>query len=211
MKLAQYVVGMVATNCYFAINEETNEVIVVDPGDNGDKLAEEIKKNSLKPVAILLTHGHCDHTNGIEGLKAEIGDSGLKAYALLEEKELLEEPKLNQSKYMGYGKKSYPADCYIKDGDELTLAGMSFKVIATPGHTPGGCCYYFENDNILFSGDTLFCQSVGRTDFPGGSMSELMSSIKDKLFLLPDDTVVLPGHNSHTTIGDEKVYNPFVA
>ena len=101
------------------------------------------------------------------------------------------------------------ADVYVKDGDEITIAGMDFRVIATPGHTAGGCCYYFKEVGFLLSGDTLFAESVGRTDFPTGSMSELVRSIKEKLFLLPDDTKVYPGHGESTTIGHEKEYNPF--
>lgn len=105
---------------------------------------------------------------------------------------------------------SYHADVYVKEGQILQLAGMEIKVLHTPGHTPGGCCYYLEEEHVLFSGDTLFCQSVGRTDFPGGSMSQIVRSIKKKLLSLPDEVKVYPGHMDLTTIGMEREQNPFL-
>lgn len=210
MEVKQFIAGMVSTNCYFLTNEKTNETIIVDPGDNGKELAAQIKEFRLIPVAIILTHGHCDHTEGIEEFRKTLSEYDIPVYALDKEKEMLESPKLNQSAFMGYGGKTYPADEYFTDGQLATIGGLTFKVIATPGHTPGGCCYYFESDKLLFSGDTLFAQSIGRTDFPGGDMQAILDSIRQKLFVLPDDTVVLPGHNNHTTIEIEKNTNPFL-
>ena len=125
------------------------------------------------------------------------------------EKELLRDAHKNVSEQAGRPCIT-SADVYLKDGQELTLAGMQCKVIATPGHTVGGCCYYFEEAGFLVAGDTLFAESVGRTDFPTGSMSTLVRSIKDKLFVLPDDTKVYPGHGESTTIAHEKEYNSFL-
>ena len=104
----------------------------------------------------------------------------------------------------------FHADIYLKDEQELDLAGFHIRVLPTPGHTPGGCCYYFPYENVVFSGDTLFCTSVGRTDFPGGSMSDIIRSIKEKLMTLPDRTTVYPGHNDVTTIENERMYNPYL-
>lgn len=209
MKIEMLAVGELGTNCYFLINEDNNNLIVVDPGGNGDRLAERINSNNLTLSAILLTHGHCDHTDGIEDLRAGISYP-VEVYALKDEEETLLNPSINMSVNMGWGSKTYPADKYLNDGDTLTIGGMTFEVIATPGHTKGGCCYYFRDDNLLLSGDTLFAQSIGRTDFPGGSMEVLSDSIKNRLYTLPDDTDVLPGHMGATTIGREKVSNMFV-
>ena len=206
MKIEQYCVGQVGTNCYFAINEACNEVLIVDPGDSTGMLAEKIRQEGLLPRAILLTHGHFDHAMAAEELA---GMFGVKIYAHEAEQEVLRQPRLNVSAMIGR-RDTYHADIFVKDGEELELAGMPCKVLHTPGHTAGGCCYYFEQDKTLFSGDTLFCQSVGRTDFPGGSMAQIVRSIKEKLLTLPDDVRVYPGHMDATTIGFERVQNPFI-
>ncbi|MFG6383597.1 MAG: MBL fold metallo-hydrolase [Lachnospiraceae bacterium] len=207
MKIEQYCVGEVATNCYFVINDETKEMLIIDPGDFAQMLAEKIKQKGLKPQAILLTHGHFDHAMAAEEL-AEIFH--IKVYAHESEKNTLEQPQLNVSAMIGK-RDSYHADVYVKEGEILKLANMELKVLHTPGHTEGGCCYYLEKEQVVFSGDTLFCQSVGRTDFPGGSMSQIVRSIKEKLMVLPDETKVYPGHMDITTIGKERAYNPFIS
>lgn len=206
MEMKHYCVGQVATNCYFAINEETKEMLVIDPGDSAQMLAEKIKKEGLKPKAVLLTHGHFDHAMAAEEL-AEL--FGIPVYAHEAEKDTLEDSGKNVSIMIGR-RDSYHADVYVRDGEVLQLAGMELKVLHTPGHTAGGCCYYLEKEKVLFSGDTLFCQSVGRTDFPGGSMSKLVRSIKEKLMPLPDEVRVYPGHMGLTTIGTERARNPYL-
>lgn len=207
MKIEQYCVGQVQTNCYFAINEKTQEMLVIDPGDSAQLLADKIKQKGLKPKGVLLTHGHFDHAMAAKELA---GIFGVKIYAHEAEKETLEQPGLNASGMVGR-RDSYQADVLVKDGEVLQLAGMDLKVLHTPGHTEGGCCFYSEENKVLFSGDTLFCQSVGRTDFPRGSMSQLIHSIKDKLLPLPDDVKVYPGHMGVTTIGMERKGNPFIS
>lgn len=206
MKIEQYCVGEVATNCYFLINDETKEMLVIDPGDSAKMLAEKIRQKNLKPQAVLLTHGHFDHAMAAEELAENFG---IKIYAHEAEKDTLEQPGRNVSSMIGRGE-SYHADVFVTDGEILKLAGMELKVLHTPGHTEGGCCYYLEQEKVLFSGDTLFCQSVGRTDFPGGSMSKIVRSIKEKLLALPDDVRVYPGHMDLTTIGRERTGNPFL-
>lgn len=206
MKVEQYVVGPVQTNCYFVINEETLETLVIDPGARADKLAAVIGEEKLNPVAILLTHGHFDHAGAAEEL-AEKFD--IKIYALEKERETLQNPDINLSGWEGK-QRSYRADCFLRDEEELDLAGFHIRVFHTPGHTVGGCCYFFAYQKAVFVGDTLFAQSVGRTDFPKGSMSELVRAVKEKLMVLPDDVTVYPGHNEITTIGTERMYNPYL-
>lgn len=206
IKVKNYVVSAFGTNCYFVINTETMGVLIVDPGDNAPALSEAIRKEKLKPAAVLLTHGHLDHAGAAEELSKEYG---IKVYAHEAERETLENPRMNLTSSFGAGI-SFDADVYLKDNEVLKLIGYSIKVLFTPGHTPGGCCYYFPEQKLLFSGDTLFSQSVGRTDFPGGSSSILVRSIREKLMELPEDVRVYPGHMDETSIGTEKMYNPFL-
>lgn len=205
LKINQYVVGPVQTNCYFAINEDTKELLVIDPGASPKQLAEKIRQEGCTPVAILLTHGHFDHATGAEELAAEFG---IQIYAYETEKETLEDSNLNVSWMIGE-QKVFHADVFVKDQQELDLAGFHIRVLFTPGHTRGGCCYYFPYEEVLFSGDTLFCCSVGRSDLPGGSESGLVRSVREKLLTLPERTTVYPGHNDVTTIENERMYNPY--
>lgn len=206
LRVEQYVVGQVMTNCYFAVNEDTLEVLVIDPGDGAARLIEKIRQENLVPRAVLLTHGHFDHAMAAGEIAREFQ---IPVYAEEHEKETLENPDINLCGMLGR-RESYRADKFVKDGEELSLAGFDIKVMFTPGHTKGGCCYYMEKEQAVFSGDTLFHESVGRTDFPGGSASVLLKSIEDKLMPLPGQVKVYPGHNDVTTIGWERQYNPFL-
>lgn len=206
LRVEQYVVGPVQTNCYFAINDETKEVLIVDPGASGKRLAEIIETEKLNPAAILLTHGHFDHA----GAAAELAEHfHIEIYAEEHERETLENPTLNLSGWEGK-ETVYHADKYLKDEQEIDLAGFHIRVLFTPGHTVGGCCYLFPYQNAVFAGDTLFAQSVGRTDFPKGSAAQLIRAIEEKLLVLPDEVTVYTGHNEITTIGTERMYNPYL-
>ncbi len=210
--------GMVQTNCYFVFKEDGRDhtpgtdpanptpCVFFDPADKGDIIYEELKKRGFSIEAIYLTHAHFDHIGGVEKLKSL---TGAKVYAYEGEKRLCNDTEYNLSADYGMNLTVDP-DEYLKDYAECEAAGMKFTLLATPGHTEGSCCFYFPDDHILISGDTLFEGSVGRTDFPGGSMSTLVRSCHEKLFVLPDDTLVYPGHGGTTTIGYEKMNNPFL-
>lgn len=199
------VVGPVQTNCYFLSNADTGECVIVDPGEEAAKITDYIEKKDLKPIAILITHGHFDHIGAADAIRNKYG---IKIYAAAAEKETLENTDINLSSQFGGGF-IVKVDEFLSDGQEIELLGEKVRCILTPGHTKGGMCYYFTGSGILFSGDTLFQQSVGRTDFPGGSMSEIVRSIREKLFVLPDYVRVYTGHGMMTSIKDEKMLNPF--
>ena len=205
IKIGRMVLGVCQTNCYFLYRDDSKKCIIIDPADKGAGICKALTDKGFSIAAILLTHGHFDHIWGAEQLREA---SGAALYALSEEQELLENARMNVSAQAGRAC-TLKADEYVKDGQELNIAGMTCRVIATPGHTAGGCSYYFEEPGFLVSGDTLFQESVGRTDLPTGKMGTLIRSIKEKLFVLPEETKVYPGHGDSTTIGHEKKYNPF--
>lgn len=206
LMLRQAVLGPIQTNVYFVKNTETRELFMVDPAANAARIKEMILKMDAGPVAILLTHGHFDHIMAAEELRDYYH---IPIYACRAEADMLRDPVKNMTEYYRVPA-SFDADRYLDDNDEFTCAGFRIQVMHTPGHTVGGCCYYLPEEKILFSGDTLFCGSVGRTDFPGGSMSQIIMSLHRLIDNLPEETEVYPGHNSSTTIGDEKRDNPFV-
>lgn len=204
MKINQLVVGVCQTNCYIINNKDTNEAMIVDPGDQAEDISMRCRMLGVVLKAILLTHGHFDHMMAAGKLKEEFH---IPIYAAEKEVPLLADARANLSAMWARPVCIKP-DCLVKEGDELDICGFSITVIETPGHTIGGVCFYIPEEEVLLSGDTLFCGSFGRTDFPTGSMSVLARSIREKLFQLPDVTQVYPGHESSTTIGYEKRYNP---
>lgn len=206
VKVLTKVVGYVQTNCYIVVDETTKECLIIDPGANAKQLLDEIEHRGFHPLAILLTHGHFDHAGEARELAKKYD---IKIYAHDAERETLEDPNKNLST-MIQKRETYSADIYLENYQELSFGNFHIKVFHTPGHTPGGCCYYFEELGYLFSGDTLFAQSVGRTDFPGGSMSQIVRSIKEQLLRLPDETIVYPGHNEQTSIENERKNNPYL-
>jgi len=206
IKIKTLVLGMVQTNCYIVSNEETKEAIVVDPADQADKIEQYLKANDLVCKGILLTHGHFDHIMAAAQLAAS---TGAKIHAQEEEAGLLEDPMLNASIQFRQECSLVP-EVLLKDQEVLQLAGFTVKVIHTPGHTAGGACYYFVGHGVLFSGDTLFREDIGRYDLPTGDGKVLVESINSKLMLLEDQVVVYPGHGAPTTIGHERDNNRYI-
>ena len=194
------------TNCYVCCNKDTKEGFIVDPGDDFVKITNYINSMDMKVVAIILTHGHFDHILAAEEIKKKYN---IPIYACAKEEKTLQDPRINLT---AFHMSSYTlkADVYLTDLQVVELAGFSVQMIETPGHTLGSCCYYLKDEGVLFSGDTVFCGSVGRTDFPEGSTAAIVNSLHRLLEALPDDTEVYPVHDTSTTIGYEKRYNPFV-
>ncbi len=205
LKVKRRILSACQTNCYYVYRQGANEIVVIDPGDDGDIVYEDVKRLGFEKVAgILLTHGHGDHTGGARKLKEK---SGAKIYAYEDEAEILKDPEKNLSGWFGtaYG---FEADEYFRDKQTFTMADVEFEVLHTPGHTKGGCCYYVAADHVLFCGDTIFNGSVGRTDFYSGSMKVLGDSIRERIMTLPDDVKLYSGHGEATTVGYERNYNP---
>ncbi|TAH75033.1 MAG: MBL fold metallo-hydrolase [Anaerolineaceae bacterium] len=200
------VLGSVQNNCYIVRNQNSKEVLVIDPGDNVDTIEKYLKENDLECKAIFLTHGHFDHITAAPELK-DLTNAPI--YAHEAEVELLKDTELNASAYMGKKVSVHP-DILLKDKEVLKIAGLSWQVIYTPGHTKGGVCYYLHDHGIVFSGDSLFYESIGRTDFPTGNHQMLIEAIHNQLMVLEDSIEVYPGHGRPTTIGHERKNNPYL-
>lgn len=205
LQIETMVLSMMATNCYLAMNRETKKLLIIDPASSPERIISKIEDMGAVPEAVLLTHGHFDHIGAVDALREKYG---IPVCVLDQEQEVCESEEKNLSMMFGRGF-TVKADRFFHDKEIAELAGMQIHVLHTPGHTLGGSCYYIPEESVLFSGDTLFCCSVGRTDFPTGSMSRLHEAIHTRLFVLPEDTLVLPGHNESTSIGYEKKYNPY--
>lgn len=205
-KLKTFMVGPVRTNCYVISNGTTGEAIVFDPGDMPDIIEQYLKDNNLAGKGIFLTHGHFDHILGVKELAES---TKMKVYALEKEAELLQDSQLNSSARVHRPCRVTP-DVLLKDQEQITLAGFTIRVIHTPGHTIGGGCYYFQEEGILISGDTLFREDIGRSDLPTGNGEQLLESIQEKLMVLEDRVEVYPGHGAPTSIGHEREYNSYI-
>lgn len=205
-EIMKKVLGVCATNCYLIGNPDTREAVVVDPADRADVLISAWEQANWKPTSVLLTHGHFDHIGALAGVRRKYPD--IKVYAAAREEAVLKSDRLNLSSMFGAAF-TEQADIYLEDGQEISVLGKMCKCLLVPGHTQGGMCYYFPDEKVVFTGDTLFCYSVGRTDFPTGDAKALEDNIREKLFCLPDDTLVLPGHDAQTMIGKEKAGNPY--
>ena len=199
------VVGPVQTNCYLIKNKENeSKAVLIDPGDDAGRILDALKKQETEPVAILLTHGHFDHIEAVPAIKEAYPSCTL--CIALAEKPMVEDPSLNADFLDGM---LILPDRYLEDGDVLEYIGKQIRVISSPGHTAGSVCYYFEEDKVLFAGDTIFLGSCGRTDLPTGDEREMFRSLEMLLTTLPGDTVVYPGHGPSTTIERERMVEGF--
>lgn len=219
IRIENIVLGMCATNCYavfdggaktpggYIDDGQLKEAVIIDPAADAACIEAMIARYKLRPVAVLLTHGHFDHLSAADAVRRRYG---IKVYAGNEERSVMNSSSYNLSlPFTGEGM-TLEADEYFKPGEELDFAGFRIGTIPVPGHTIGSVCYYFEEQKVLFSGDTLFAGSVGRSDFPTGNAGQLIRAIKSGLMSLPDDVKVYPGHGESTTIGCERVNNPFI-
>lgn len=205
MEVFKVEVMPLGTNCYLAYDKDTKEGIVIDPGGNGELILNKIKEKALQPKAIINTHGHWDHI----GANVAVAEAlNIPVYIHKDDGAYLTDPAMNISNMMGTKSVAKAADGFLAEGDKVVFGNCSLTVIHTPGHTPGGISLYGEG--VVFSGDSLFMRSIGRTDLPGGDYGVLLDSIKNKLLVLPGDTIVCPGHGMVTTIRDELNGNPFV-
>jgi len=204
VRVEKVIVGTIETNCYIVWEEDKSDAVVIDPGADADTIGRVLNKFHLTPEAVLLTHGHGDHIGGCNEL-------GLDVYVHKADSDFLSNPELNLSAFVSLPVTVKQTVHLFERENELQFekSGLVFKIIHTPGHTPGGCCFLIEK--FLFAGDTLFRESIGRTDFAASSFENLINSIKEKILVLPDEVIIYPGHGESTTVGREKKFNPFLS
>lgn len=207
MNLGKVTVGPFEVNCYLYWDSNSQKGIIIDPGAEAGHIIDNIRQANFIPQAILLTHGHGDHIAAIPQLKEKYD---LPVYIGENDKELLLNPDKNLSALLGEPLIITPPDYLLEDEQLLDIRGLLLKVLSTPGHTPGGVCFLDEKEGLLFTGDTLFYGSIGRTDLVGGSYETLIASIHNKILTLPDEIVCYPGHGPQTTVGGERINNPFL-
>ncbi|ODA41763.1 MBL fold metallo-hydrolase [Desulfosporosinus sp. BG] len=198
--------GAMGANCYLYACMESKQAVIIDPGADGKRIYNWVLEKGLKVNYILLTHGHVDHIGAVDELRGLIGEVSVGIHA--GDAEMLTNAKKNLSSYLGSNVVLQSADFLLQDGQELSIGKQRLRVISTPGHSPG--CVCFLSAEGLFSGDTLFAGSIGRTDFPGGSLDQLLKGVKEKLLVLAENTKVYPGHGEATTIAEEKRDNPYL-
>lgn len=209
MILENLCVGMLQTNCYLLGDEESRQAVVIDPGAEGRRICNRIRELRLQLSAVLITHAHYDHTLAAWTLNQQLGG---KIYLNPEDQPLLLQIIFGlASRFRPEIRPVSPDEVDGKpaDGDRLQFGAIHIEVMATPGHTPGHVSYYLPESGMIFSGDTVFFGSIGRTDFPGGSFQQLIESVRTKIFSLPDETIIYPGHGPATTVGRERTQNPF--
>ena len=205
MIIKTIVVGPLDVNCYIFGCEDTKVAAIIDPGDNADEIIKVIDKEGLKPEFIINTHAHFDHIGGVKAIQEHFKID----FLLHKEDSFLIENASEQATVFGLSPIPKPdVNKFVNNGDKISLGDKIINVIHTPGHSPGGVCYYVDNN--IFVGDTMFAGSIGRTDLPGGSYETLINSIKERLFPLGDSTIVYPGHGPSTTIKNEREHNPFL-
>lgn len=205
MKHESVIVGALETNCYLVYCQETLECAIIDPGAEPEKILRLIRHKELKPTVLINTHGHVDHIGANRDIKDKF-DIPLCIHPA--DRPMLESVLQSEMSFFLGAKESPPPDEFLEEGKEINIGNVSLSVIHTPGHSPGSVS--LMGDGILFSGDSLFFGGVGRTDLPGGSWAELEKSIREKIFTLPEDTLVLPGHGPTTTVSQEAKFNPFI-
>jgi glyoxylase-like metal-dependent hydrolase (beta-lactamase superfamily II) len=201
------VVGSYLENCYLYWNDSSLEVVIIDPGDESDRIADRIAELELIPKAVLLTHGHLDHIGAVDELRSRYDIPLLMGAG---EEVLLADPIKNGSALLGDSITARPPEKLLADEDLVKLGSIELRVLATPGHSPAGICFLDERNGWLYCGDTLFAQSIGRTDLYGASYETLIRSIQQKILRLPDKVICFPGHGPATTVGAERTGNPFL-
>lgn len=208
MEWHQIPLGLLQTNCYI-VSKKDNSCLIFDPGEEAGKLSSFIREKQLTPLAIILTHAHFDHIGAVEGIRQEFN---IPVYIHEKEADWLVDPTLNGSKLFEIGKlvKGNRADYVLTNERELEIGEFIFQIAKTPGHSPGSLSFYFKESGFVIAGDALFSGSIGRTDLPGGDHAQLLKSIHEQLLILPEETIVLPGHGPATTIGQEMDSNPFL-
>lgn len=205
MHIIKMPVGSFETNSYILYDKKTKEGVIIDPGFSGKEILKLIREENINIRYIILTHGHGDHIGAVNYLKEELN---VKIVSHKYEKELLQDSKKNMSSIMGLGNITIEPDFLVEDGNVLKLSNINLEIIHTPGHTKGGISIKVKDH--IFTGDTIFQGSIGRTDFIGGNMEDIIYSIKNKLLVYDNSTILLPGHGENTTVGYEKKYNPFI-